>query len=572
MILYPQERIEWFKSNGWWGKETIYTLFANNAETYWDAPALVDAPNKPQLVGLEPLRFTYGELFQKIDNLASHLITAGIEKDDIVMVQLPNVTEMVCVYLACSRIGAIVSPIAVQYRHHELNKYIRISEPKAYIGAKDFNKFNYLNMINEIMPDHPCLKVIIGLGNDLPENVLSLSDMLNNHSALDTLSDYLTKVDVTSDDVFTICWTSGTEADPKAVPRSTNEWIGIGSACHQLCEVKEGYNILNPFPLINMSSIGGMWLPWLLSGGGAFVVHHPFDLKVMLGQLQDEKINYTLIPPAVLNSLLQNEAILQSYDISNLKSIGSGSAPLSPWMVKGFQEKYGIFVYNVFGSTEGIAFVSNFNNPEERALYFPRTGNPLKYGMPNYTWQKPISLMQETKIVDPNTKEEITEKGIPGEMCIKGPNVFYGYYKRPDLTGSAFDSEGYFNTGDLFSIEGEDGNWNKYMFSGRSKDLIIRGGWNISPEEVENAVLEHPKVAEVAAVGYPDDRLGEKVCVAVVTKPGETITLEEINLFLEQKNMAIFKRPERLLTLDMLPRNPVGKVVKSEIRAMSTQH
>jgi len=292
----------------------------------------------------------------------------------------------------------------------------------------------------------------------------------------------------------------------------------------------------------------------------------------MLGQLQDEKINYTLIPPAVLNSLLQNEAILQSYDISNLKSIGSGSAPLSPWMVKGFQEKYGIFVYNVFGSTEGIAFVSNFNNPEERALYFPRTGNPLRYGMPNYTWQKPISLMQQTKIVDPNTKKEITEKGIPGEMCIKGPNVFYGYYKRPDLTGSAFDSEGYFNTGDLFSIEGEDGNWNKYMFSGRSKDLIIRGGWNISPEEVENAVLEHPKVAEVAAVGYPDDRLGEKVCVAVVTKPGETITLEEINLFLEQKNMAIFKRPERLLTLDMLPRNPVGKVVKSEIRAMSTQH
>ncbi len=567
MIVYPQERIEWFKSNGWWGKETIYTLFANNASKYWDSTALVDAPNKPDFVGLDSLRLSYGELVNVVDNIASQFLKAGIEKDDVVMIQLPNTAEMVCVYLACSRIGAIVSPIAVQYRQHELNKYIRIAEPKAYIGAKDFNGFNFLNMIDEIRPDHQCLKLIIGLGNDLPEAVLSLSEMLTDNTAVDDLHDYLLHNKVTSDDVFSICWTSGTEADPKAVTRSTNEWLGIGSACYQLCEVKEGYNILNPFPLINMSSIGGMWVPWLLSGGGAFVVHHPFDLKIMLGQLQDEKINYTLIPPAVLNSLLQNPAILESYDISSLISVGSGSAPLSPWMVKKFQIEYGISVYNVFGSTEGILFVSNFDNPEERALYFPRSGNTLNYGMPNYLWQKPINLQQQTKLVDPITKEEITERGIAGEMCIKGPNVFCGYYKRPDLTAKAFDSEGFFNTGDMFTIEGEDGNWNKYMFTGRSKDLIIRGGWNISPEEVENAVLEHPKVIEVAAVGYPDDRLGEKVCIAVVTKPEDTITLEEINHFLDEKNMAIFKRPEKIIILDALPRNPVGKVVKSEIKS-----
>lgn len=570
MILCSQERIDHFKAAGLWGETTIYEFFASNATATPDNLALADAPNKAQLIGLSPLRYTYRELYEIVDQLAIEFIKLDIKKDDIVVVQLPNVTEMVIIYLALNRIGAIVSPVAVQNRAFENKNVFRILEPKAYISTNNFNGFDFIAMTRAFVDEFPTVKTMIGLGNDLPYDVVDLSRLLKSSNDKAILDDYLAKTPITADDVFTICFTSGTEAEPKGVPRSSNEWLGIGSYCHQGCAVYPGYNILNPFPLINMSSIGGMWLPWLLSGGGAFVVHHPFDLNVMLNQIQEEKINYTLIPPAVLNMLLQNEQILATFDISSLKSIGSGSAPLAPWMVQGYQEKYGIKVYNVFGSTEGISFISNFEDPADRAVYFPRwgvSGYSWKMPMPQIISSKIVPSSLSSKIVDTATKETITEPGVPGEMCVSGPNVFCGYYKRPDLTEKVLDADGYFNTGDLFSIEGEGDNLNRYLFHGRSKDLIIRGGFNISPEEIENIVIGHPKVAEVAAIGYPDERLGEKVCVCAVCRPGtEPLTLEEIVEFVNEKGLAIYKRPEHLIVLDALPRNAVGKVVKGELR------
>jgi acyl-CoA synthetase (AMP-forming)/AMP-acid ligase II len=235
-------------------------------------------------------------------------------------------------------------------------------------------------------------------------------------------------------------------------------------------------------------------------------------------------------------------------------------------MVKGFQEKYGIYIHNIFGGNEGISFVGNakdFPHPDIRAIYFPR------WGVPGFKVNVPIAESLQSKIVDPTTKQVIAEPGIPGEMCIKGPAVFAGYYKRPDLTEKAFDDEGFFNSGDLFSIEAdENGNLSYYLFHGRSKDLIIRGGFNVSPEEVENMLLGHPKIAEVAIVGYPDPVMGEKGCACVVLKPGETITLEEISEFLIQKDCAVFKRPEKLLVVQSLPRNPLNKIIKHELRKL----
>jgi non-ribosomal peptide synthetase component E (peptide arylation enzyme) len=170
----------------------------------------------------------------------------------------------------------------------------------------------------------------------------------------------------------------------------------------------------------------------------------------------------------------------------------------------------------------------------------------------------------QTKVVDPQSGKVITEPGVAGEMRYKGPGVFAGYWKRPDLTAKIFDEEGYYCTGDLFSIEGE--NKDKYLFKGRYKDLIIRGGQNISPEEVENLVGEHPKVLEVAVIGCPDERLGEKICVVVVAKPGETVTLEEISEFMKSKDTAVYKRPERLEVIEAMPRNALNKIEKRILR------
>lgn len=566
MILVSEEHIEQYTAGGWWGSKTLYDLFRTNADQALSSEALVDAPNKPVLTGIQPWRLTYEEVIQRVDWLAASFLEMGLKKDDVMMVQLPNIAEIVCVYLAAARIGVIVSPLAMQYRTHEMKHSMTLTEPKAFVTITDFNGVDMAQIVQSLQPDFPSLQYIIALGSNVPASVISFDKCFDTPHDTKILDDYLRTTPVTANDVFTICWTSGTEAEPKGVPRSHNEWIAIGRYCNEGCEVQPGYNILIDFPMINMSSIGGIWLPWLLTGAAKLVLHHPFDLQVMLKQVQDENISYTLIPPAILNMLLQNEALFNAFDISCLKSIGSGSAPLSPWMVKGYQEKHGMNVHNVFGGNEGISFLGSareFTDPEVRATYFPR------WGVPGFKWNVPIAASLESKLVDTETGQIITEPGVPGDMWIKGPSVFSGYYKRPDLTAKSFDGDGFFNTGDLFSIEtDENGVQNRYKFHGRSKDLIIRGGFNVSPEEVENMLIQHPKILEVAVVGYPDETMGEKGCACVVLKPGQTITLDEISDFLTQQDCAIYKRPEKLMVLEALPRNPLNKVVKKELRKM----
>ncbi len=562
MILTPAEQIREYTEKGWWGKETLADLFLKNAAATPDRVAVADPPNRGEFSFGDPLRFTYAELRQKADQLAGCLLEAGIVKDDIVMVQLPNIAELVVAYLAAARLGVIVSPLAVQYRTHELRQTMNLTQPKAFITTINFGGFNYVEMVRGIQSEFPSLKVLVGLGDNLPPGVISLRAAMNTPRDSRVLEDYIAKTHFDANDVFTICWTSGTEADPKGVPRSHNHWIWIAWASVDGAEFELGYHILNPFPLVNMAAIGGMLFPWVLTGG-KLVLHHPLSLPVFLGQIATEKIHYTVVPPALLNMLLMQPAILEKADLSSLKNIGSGSAPLSPWMVTQYQEKYGKYVVNIFGSNEGASFTSGpkeLPDPAERAQYFPR------FGVPEYKWHSRVAAQMRTKLVDPETKKVIAEPNCPGEMAIKGPGIFPGYYKRPDLTAHAFDADGYFYTGDLFEIAGKGGVLNLYRFVGRVKDIIIRGGQNISSEEIEALVQGHPKVAEVAVVGYPDERLGEKVCAVVVPKKDQTLTFDELIEFLKAKDIAIYKMPERLVVLDALPRNPVGKLLKRTLR------
>lgn len=562
MILSPESQIREYTEKGWWGTDTYVDLFLKNAQKTPDAVAVVDPPNRAELTSGAPLRLTYAGTKLAMDRLAGGLLEAGVKKDDIVMVQLGNTVELVIVYLAAARIGAIVSPLPIQYRTHELRQVIAITEPKAFITTTSFGGFNYVEMVRGLQPEFPSLKAVIALGEGLPDGVLSLTALLNSPRDDKPLNDYLAKTPITANDITTICWTSGTEAEPKGVPRSHNLWIAIAYASVDGCELDPGCNLLNPFPLVNMAAIGGMLVPWILTGG-KLVLHHPLALPVFLGQIKAEQISYTVVPPALLNMLLMNTAILANADISSIKNIGSGSAPLSPWMVSQWQEKYNIRVINIFGSNEGASFTSGpkeMPDPVQRAQYFPR------FGVPEYQWPSRVAAYMSTKLVDPVMKKVVTEPGLPGEMAIKGACIFAGYYHRPDLTKKAFDDEGYFYTGDLFEIAGEGGKLNSYRFVGRLKDLILRGGVNISSEEVETLIQGHPKVAEVAVVGYPDQALGEKACAVVVPKKDQTVTLEELVAFLKEKDIAAYKLPERVMVVDALPRNPVGKILKRNLR------
>jgi acyl-CoA synthetase (AMP-forming)/AMP-acid ligase II len=564
MILVSEQQIREYTQQGWWGTETLVDLFLKSAQAAPDAIALVDPPNRSEITIGQPQRLTYAEVEQAMNRLAAGLLNAGIGRDDIVMVQLPNIAELVVAYLACARIGAIISPLPVQYRALELRQTMNVTQPRAFITTTNFGGFNYLELVRDLQVDFPSLKVIFALGDSLPTGVLPLQNILAAQHDAAQLHSYITQHPVSANDVLTICWTSGTEAEPKGVPRSHNHWINIAYVSVDVCEIGAGYNLLNPFPMTAMAAIAGMLFPWAITGG-KLVMHHPLNLQVFLGQIVSEKIQYTVAPPVLLDMLLLNPATLAQVDLSRIKTIGSGSAPLSPWMVTQYEEKYGIHIVNLFGSNEGMSLASGpgeIPDPVERAQYFPR------WGVPGFEWRCRVAPSILTKLIDPISKQVITGPDIAGELAIKSPMVFAGYYRRPDLTQKCFDADGYFYTGDLFEIAGEGDQLNRYRFVGRLKDLIIRGGMKIAPEEIEALIIEHPKVAEVAVVGYPDKRLNEeRICAVVTPKKEQTVTLDEVQDFLKAKGMAPYKLPKKLWAMDGLPRNPMGKILKRDLKA-----
>ena len=569
MILVSQERIADYTQRGWWGSLTLWDWFLKNLNERGDAQAVVDAPNRMEFAHGAPQRLSWKQLSLAIDALSLVFVDQGIERDDIVVVQLPNVVEQFVVYLTCARLGVVVTPVPVQYRAHELDHILSITNARlaisfSRIGRKD-NGHEAAQMFVDLQKSHPSLRKVWAWGDDVPSAVGDLAEMIsvlidtNQRERIDTAE---TNAAVTANDVFTICWTSGTEAAPKGVPRSHNEWLIVPPSIIEAASLRPHIRLLNPFPLVNMSGFSTAFATWLVLGA-TLVQHHPFSLPVFLQQIRDEQIDYTVAPPAILNALLHNEALLVGIDFKRLSRIGTGSAPLSDWMVQGFAQKYGVQIINYFGSNEGAALSGSdidIPDPALRAQYFPRSG------VEGFTWSVSTTRKIKTRLVDLESGENIVTAGISGELRFAGPTIFSGYYQAPALSQAAFDQLGYYRTGDLFEIAGDALQYYRYV--GRSKDLVIRGGFNISSEEIEGLLAACPGVREVAVVGVPDAMLGEKLCACVVVKPDTDISLNDLVTFLrDQQHIAVYKLPEYLLLVqDALPRNPVGKILKRVLR------
>jgi non-ribosomal peptide synthetase component E (peptide arylation enzyme) len=231
-------------------------------------------------------------------------------------------------------------------------------------------------------------------------------------------------------------------------------------------------------------------------------------------------------------------------------------------MVRGFEERHGVHIVNYFGSNEGAALTSSdidVPDPEMRAQYFPRAG------VDGHHWKISTTRKIRTRLVDLDNGQDIVQTGQVGELRFAGPTIFSGYFRAPELSRRAFDEQGYYRTGDLFEIAGDRQQYYRYV--GRSKDLVIRGGVNISSEEVESLLLACPGVQDVAVVAVPDPILGEKLCACIVARPGHSPTLGDLQRFLkDDKRVAVYKLPEYLLPVDSLPRNAVGKILKRQLR------
>ena len=568
MVLVSPEKIEQYTRAGWWGHKTLWDQFVHNRAAHPHTEAVVDACNRSDFAHGAPRRLTWDELGDEIDRFSTVLHAQGLRRDDIVVLHLPNSVEQYLAYMACARLGLIVTPVPVQYREHELSHVLSITKAAAVLTFTHIGKsgqgHHAAAMYQQLSQAHPSLRKVLAWGPQASEGVQSIEALMPVKMTPElhaTLTQAEIEAAVTANDVFSVCWTSGTEAAPKGVPRSHNEWLIVPPNVIEAAELKPGARLLNPFPFVNMSGLSTALATWLALGG-TVVQHHPFNLSIFLKQLREERIDFTLAAPAILNMLLQDETLLAGIDFKRLRRMGSGSAPLSDWMVKGFAEKYGVQIVNYFGSNEGAALSGSdldIPDPGLRSQYFPRAG------VDGFNWHISTTRKIKTRLVDLTTGEDITQAAQVGELRFSGPTVFSGYFRAPEVTARTFDAQGFYCTGDLFEIAGDQLQYYRYV--GRSKDLVIRGGVNISSEEIEGLLAACPGVREVAVVGVPDHILGEKICACVVPLEGHEVSLEQLVKFLrEQQRVAAYKLPEYLLPLAAIPRNPVGKILKRELR------
>ncbi|MDI2125883.1 class I adenylate-forming enzyme family protein [Yinghuangia seranimata] len=564
MRLHPPVRVAEFRAAGWWGVPTWDRLFRDRTAERPDAVALVDPPDKAAHLDAEALRLTWAELDAYVDDLACRLLAHGVGRGTVVGVQLPNSAELAAVYLAVHRLGGAVAPFPVQHREHELGTLGAVAGLSAFVTATRVGKRAAAAAAREVYGDEVTV-LAFGPARDLPDGVASLDR--GDAVGPDELARHISRFTADPGECVTVCWTSGTEATPKGVPRCPDDWSPMALGSVDEAGLTGDDVLLNPFPMVNMAGIGGMFVPWLMTGA-TLVQHHPFDAGVFFEQIAKERVTYTVVPPALLSTVLAHPALPEGA-LGTLRVVGSGSAPLTEAMTVGWADRFGIEVLNFFGSNEGASLVAGpvtVPGHRDRAHYFPR------FGSPTHTWRNRASHGMRTRLVDLATGAEVTAPDTPGELRIKGPGVFSGYLPvpgRPDAFAEAFDDDGWFRTGDLFAYAADAAGDPRYLrYVDRAKDIVVRGGMNISAAELEGHLAGHPGVAECAVVGVPDPVLGERACAVVVPAPGaDPPDLAGLVGYLREIGIATYKLPERLETVDALPRNPVGKVAKAELRA-----
>lgn len=562
MRLFSEEAVSRFIADDWWTGDTWGDHFRRNVVKFRDEVCLVDAANKLKFMGQQPLRLTWGQLEAAVDRAAEIFYDHGMRRDDVVGIQIPNSVELVITYLALTRLGAILSPYPVSYRRHEIEQLAALAGATAMVTIADFASRDLRVDLDSVLS---ALKVDGRLfvwhganATGLPG--LDLDDILTGPRGNLEYGQYVHALMPHPNDCAVILFTSGTTGAPKGVPRAHGDSLVSASATVALPNLTYHDVVLCPMPMVSGGALSGMFLPWLLTGY-RLVMHHPFSLDIFAGQIQSEKVTYAVAPPTILNDMVADDEIFSRYDLSSLRALGAGSAPLSGWMISRWENDHDVEIINFFGSTEGLQLFADADavpDPNLRGRFLPMPGSR------HFQWRSRVARCGESRLVDLESNREVTEPGHAGELRVKGPNIFSGYLNDPE---AAFDEQGFYRTGDIFerSLHMPD----LLVLVDRAKDLIIRGGLNIAAVELESLLISHPKVAEVAAVGRHDDRLGERTCIFVVPRDvQDPPSLKELVEHLRAENVATFKLPEFLELLDEMPRNASGKALKMQLRSL----
>ena len=517
-----KEMIETYTASGDWGSETIYDLLKKMSIECPDREAIVDARQT----------VSYGELHNNILRAASVFRQNGIGKGDVVTIQLPNWIEFVYTFFSLELIGAIANKISPDFRSKEIEFILNFSESKAFVCPASFKNFDYPRMALELKNKVPGLEKIFVV------DASSHPDLVDFNSELLT-SSHLDEIDfqrINSNSVYRMAFTSGTTGNPKNVLHSYNTTL---PACRFLardmqCDIDEVYLIYLPIGL----NWGYLVLVQALIMGAKVVLLDRFSGKAALGLIEKEKVSFIVTAPASIIAML-NEPELKSFNISSLRVVITGGASCPVETLRSFQSEMSGKLIELYGMLEnGYHTHTRFSdNPETVNGTIGRCVDGMG-----------LKLVSETG-------QEV-KFGEEGELVAYGPSVHLGYNKNPDANKQSFLEDGGFRTGDLGVYVDKDKN---VRISGRSKEVINRGGKKFYPREVEEILYTHPDIMHAAIVGIPDHRLGERNCLCVILKPGKTLTLAHCVNYLKGE-VATYKLPEHLEIVDTLPFTPTGKL------------
>jgi cyclohexanecarboxylate-CoA ligase len=523
-------------AQGYWLDRTINDALDACVAACPDKAALTAA----QVESGEVSRLTYRALATLADRIAVGLARLGVGRNDVVSVQLPNGWPFVALYLACARIGAVMNPLMHIFRERELSFMLAHGEAKVVVAPKQFRGFDFERMLTALQPQLPALRHVIVVGGSGANSFEArLAD-----PAWEREPDAYAILHANRlgpDDVMQLIYTSGTTGEPKGVMHSANTLMSNIVRYAERMRLSRDDVVLMASPLAHQTGfIYGMMMPIVLQAHA--VLQDVWAPRKAVELIRAEGVSFTMASTPFLTDLAQ--AVADSGEsVPTLRTFLCAGAPIPGPLVERAQRALGAKVISAWGMTEnGGVTTTLLDDEDERAIN--TDGKPLP-GI-------------ELRVLD--AEGAVLAPGQIGRLQVRGCSNFGGYLKRANLNDT--DAEGWFETGDLARLD-EAG---YVRITGRSKDVIIRGGENIPVVEIEALLYRHPAVAQAAIVAYPDDRLGERACAVVVTKPDASLDLAALVEFLKSQKVAVQYIPERLVLLEAMPTTPSGKIQKFKLR------
>ncbi len=531
VVRFPPEFARKYREKGYWEDRTIASHFADWFAEYADRIAIVDGDKTA----------TYREVDERSTRVALNLLDLGFRPLDRVVVCLPNVIEFAYLYFAFQKIGVVPIMALPTHRYLEVSQFVEIAQARACFVPAKARDYSFTDLVTRLRDEQACLEMGIVYGPP-QDGFLTVDELLEKEPAA-TQAD-IDAIEIDPEDPAVFQLSGGTTGIPKLIPRSHNDYICNTKYAVAATEAGPDKVLLDILPIGHNLPLACPGMQGFMMQGGTVVFAQSTRGEALFPLIEKHKVTHIHCVPALLIRWI-HDPVFGDYDLTSLEYIQSGGQRLQPEVRKRTYELLPqVFVQENFGMAEGMLFFAQKHHEESVRME---------------TVGFPVSDDDEVMLLD--EEDKVVPFGEVGELCCRGPYTLRGYFGSPEHNERAFTPDGFYRTGDLMRQHPS----GAYLVEGRKKDLINRGGEKISAEEIENLILRHPAVKNIACIAMPDAILGEKMCACVIPVEGKSLTLEELIAHLESFELARFKLPERLELMDDFPLSPFGKVSKKTL-------